>query len=316
MNTVNIAYVFDNNYAPHACASIASVLEYRDLKRSYHFYLFAPDLELKHREKFTSFIETYGQLYTFINTQAFDYANFSQKVELRYGRGEKNFAAMFFKILFERYLPGDVSRIISLDSDTIALSDLSELFDRDLRGQTLAAVPENISKNHLKEIGFARRATYFNSGVLLIDMKKWREQCVDNKLMQRFDNETSYSMHDQDLLNIEFKDNFYQLPQRYNQMVYLFHVPTLLLKIRLRYILIKGLSEEGILHYTGTKPWQAECWHPYRHLYFKALEKTPYHHMKFPQELNRRVMGFISAFSLGRKIIKLLRKSSVTNYGE
>jgi lipopolysaccharide biosynthesis glycosyltransferase len=313
VNIVNIAYVFDDNYAPHACASIASVLEKCDSKRSYHFYLFAPDLELEHREKITGFIETYSQHYTIINTQAFDYANFYQEIEKRYGRGKKNTAAQFFKILFENYLPADVDRIISLDSDTIALSDLSELFDRDLHGQTLAAVSENISKNHLKEIGFARRAIYFNSGVLLIDMKKWREQCVDDALMQRFNNEPNYSMHDQDLLNIEFKDNFFQLPQRYNQMVYLFNVPALFLKIRLRYMLVKGLGEEGIMHYTGAKPWQAECWHPYRHLYFKALAKTPYHDMTLPQDLNRRVMGFITAFSLGRKVVKLLRKSGIIN---
>ena len=313
MNIVNIAYVFDDNYAPHACASIASVLENRDLKRSYHFYLFAPDLELEHREKITGFIETYGQHYTIINTQAFDYVSFNEIIEKRYGRGEKNISAMFFKILFEHYLPDGVDRIISLDSDTIALSDLSVLFDIDLQGYTMAAVPENISKNHLKEIGFARRDIYFKSGVLLIDMKKWREQCVDNALMQRFNNEPSYSMHDQDLLNIEFKDNFFQLPQCYNQMVYLFHVPALLFKIKLRYLRAEGLGEEGVMHYTGAKPWQAECWHPYRYLYFKALAMTPYNYMTVPQDINKRVIGFITAFSLGRKIIKLLRKLGVTN---
>lgn len=306
--TVNVAYVFDDNYAPHACASIASVLEHCDEEDVYHFYLFTPELEGAHRERLSDYIASARQRCTFIDTKAFDYADFCQKVETRYGQGDKNFAAMFFKILFERYLPHDVERIISLDSDTIVLSNLAELYAIDLEGHTLGAVPEKISTNHLKEIGFSRRTIYFNSGVLVIDMQKWRERRIDDALMHRFETEPSYSMHDQDLLNIEFKENFYHLPQRYNQMVYLFHAPALLFNIKFRYMHVAGLGQCGVMHFTGIKPWKSACWHPYRQMYQRSLTMTPYRDTVMSVDPLLRRKGFILSYAWGRKVVKFLNK--------
>jgi lipopolysaccharide biosynthesis glycosyltransferase len=317
MKNINIALGFDNNYAQHAAVAICSVLENNTSQKKYHFYLFSPDLSKENHARLTRLIKSYEQKISFLEIKSSDFDEFNSIVQKKYQhhyknieslRQKPNITALFFKILFQDNLPADVDKILYLDSDVVALSDIGELFEKNLQDYIVGAVCEKISLNHLKEIGFQRNDSYFNSGILLLDISKWKKLSIGNVLINEAKSDNHlYSLHDQDVLNVHFKDNFLRLELKFNQMVYLFNSPPILSKIKLRYRKIQGLATEGILHYTGVKPWRYECLHPYKYFYFKYLEKTEFSDFELEVDHNKRRLAYINAFYPSRKIFKLFK---------
>lgn len=83
-------------------------------------------------------------------------------------------------------IPADVKRVIYLDSDLVVVDDIGKLWQVDLEGKILAA-PEycraNLTKYFTGEFWSdrvlakkfeGRRACYFNTGVMVMDVEKWR----------------------------------------------------------------------------------------------------------------------------------------------
>lgn len=118
-------------------------------------------------------------------------------------------------------------KIIYLDVDTIVNKSLQELWDYDLENTCIAARAEN--KNG-----------YFNSGVLLMNLKKIRELELDKTLDYHLKT-SHFQFPDQDALNITFKFNKVLLPQKFNVMGHI----------------VYNMDKIVIRHFCGvTKPWE------------------------------------------------------------
>ncbi len=113
----------------------------------------------------------------------------------------------------------DLERVIYMDSDIVVTGDLSKLFDMKLRNDNYIAgvndmdfekLSENISTNG-----------YINSGVILFDLKKIREDNLD--VLQKcreilFEKKVQLSpCIDQDLINIVFNNHIEFLEERWNR---------------------------------------------------------------------------------------------------
>jgi hypothetical protein len=91
--------------------------------------------------------------------------------------------ATYLRLFMPEMLNGR-DRAIYLDADTLVLSDLSELWDVGLQHHPIAAVQEAYvpyvsSDNGLmnwRELGFEPDAKYFNAGVMVLDLARWREE--------------------------------------------------------------------------------------------------------------------------------------------
>ena len=115
-------------------------------------------------------------------------------------------------------------RLLYLDSDVLALADLSPLLNIDLDGKALGAVPEVkmahrrgvITDRHRRLLGLAKTDDYFNAGVLLFD---WPKTCKDQLLENARDILLSgkhFQFLDQDALNLAAKNKWKALPLKWN----------------------------------------------------------------------------------------------------
>jgi lipopolysaccharide biosynthesis glycosyltransferase len=128
--------------------------------------------------------------------------------------------------------------------------DVLETEAIDLNGYALAAVNGSKLKFVLdgefiiREIGISPESEYFNSGVMLMNLQKWRseelkEKCLD--VARKYP--TEIRSHDQTLLNAIFANNYARLPQKYN-CAWLGYIPK------------PVVANDMILHYVGSpKPW-------------------------------------------------------------
>lgn len=162
----------------------------------------------------------------------------------------------FARILIPRIFTNTVSRVLYLDTDLLVLDDLGLLYKTDLEGAVLGAVLDSLDMQ-LKHgrPGFEevlakvpRVQNYFNAGVLLIDLERWRKERISEKALEYLAQHTQTPFVDQDALNLACDGLWKRLDPRWN-----FHDHHY--EIRLENM---GPGERpGIVHFTTSlKPWK------------------------------------------------------------
>ncbi|HHA8405313.1 TPA: glycosyltransferase family 8 protein [Streptococcus pneumoniae] len=118
--------------------------------------------------------------------------------------------ASYFRFFATEVVESD--RVLYLDSDIIVTGELATLFEIDLKGYSIGAVDDVYA--------YEGRKSGFNSGVLLMDVAKWKEHSIVNSLLE-LAAEQNQVVHlgDQSILNIYFEDNWLALDKTYNYMV-------------------------------------------------------------------------------------------------
>ncbi|XP_054803343.1 probable galacturonosyltransferase-like 4 [Prosopis cineraria] len=100
----------------------------------------------------------------------------------------------YARIYLSDIIPGCVKRVIYLDSDLVVVDDIAKLWNVSLEGKVVAA-PEYCGANftryftdvfwverELARTFEGRRPCYFNTGVMVVDVEKWREGRYTQKM--------------------------------------------------------------------------------------------------------------------------------------
>lgn len=150
-----------------------------------------------------------------------------------------------FRCSLPELLP-DLNRIIYLDADLFVNRDIKELWDVDVREYCLAGVVDEGVAIHnysriLNKYPEIKKESYFNSGVLYMNLKKLREFGNLKKLVVDFliDNPEA-DLPDQDALNVLFHDKVLYLDGSWNQFVFMHRKDN-----------VEKL-DKAIFHYAGT----------------------------------------------------------------
>lgn len=149
-----------------------------------------------------------------------------------------------------------IDRILYLDCDVIVLQDISELFKVNLDGFGVAAVKDSCpySNSHRMFIGLGLDSSYFCAGVLLINMKYWREH-NSSEVMFDFLNKHSKELffEDQDVLNFAFRNHWLQLSNKYGKSPLTIAIMD---DNQKSFDYTDYLFDASIIHYaTHVKPW-------------------------------------------------------------
>ncbi len=158
-------------------------------------------------------------------------------------------AILSYAAFFRYYIADEVleDRVLYLDSDTIVNAKLDDLFYLDLQGYAIAAVQDFDQSGWL---------TTFNSGVMVIDAKKWRENRLTQSLLELTAQHHEHVYGDQGILNMHFGDQWLHLDKEYNFMVGLDQFLHLSGNEEWYQSNYYGNCEPKIIHYTTEfKPW-------------------------------------------------------------
>lgn len=187
----------------------------------------------------------------------------------------------YFKLALTDVLPAHADRAIWLDCDLLVVSDLSRLWDTSLEGRHLIAAQDSIVPLvsstcgivHHERLGIARGAKYFNAGVMLVDVERWRGDGTPERVLAYLrEFHDSVYFWDQEGLNAVLAGKWGELDPRWNQNA---NLP------RSRRHPFGGSSNSAangdawIIHFAGNvKPWRYPGSDPKRLLYFRYLDET------------------------------------------
>lgn len=191
--------------------------------------------------------------------------------------------ATYCRILLPDLLDESIDRCLYLDSDLIVLDDILELSDLDLGDSDLAAVDDYyLIRNRILSIPDTKR--YFNAGVVMFNLQMWRSKNLANSVFEYVrDNPENLLYWDQDAMNAVLYQNRKPLPLRWNHQIHfddcLSHLPDGGKPSEMQ----AAMANPAIVHFVGPeKPWHYLCLHPYKDLYHKYREKTPWGAIELP----------------------------------
>lgn len=218
---IDIALCFDDNFWAPAYAVMRSVCLTTPRPELLRFHLCQDGLSDAHRVELNDIAREFGAqiLHYRLDSHA-DLAAISARLPM-----ERRFRRIIYaRLLLDKILPSDVKRVLYLDSDTMVVGDIAQIWNTPLSGRTLGAVsdPMRLFSMHGRDLRekrdlFAPGCPYFNSGVLLIDLPRFSAANIEERL-QEFERRGILTRlyYDQDILNLVFKDDWQSLDWRFN----------------------------------------------------------------------------------------------------
>lgn len=264
---IPIFYASDLNYLPYLSVSLLSLKSNANKKQNYKIYILNSGIDELKQTPILALKENWFDI-EFINIKnKLDEVN--SDLQLRDYYTVSTYYRMFIADMFIEY-----DKAIYLDSDTIILDDISKLFSYKLGDNFVGAITDQVVSNneifkrYTSEVLGINSKYYFNAGVLLMNLKKFRE----NKFYKLFtDLLKKYKFvvaQDQDYLNVICKDKVKFISYSWNTMP-----------------VDDKNAMPNLIHYNLTlKPWHYKDIPYSKHFWNYA--KNSYYYKDIEQELN------------------------------
>ena len=258
------------HYSKFTGTTMLSIFENTNSNITVHI-LHDNTLTADNRDKFIYLAGRYNQLVKFYNVEQLCADELKKIIELvPQAKTSRLSVAALYRLLIPQILSPDIDKIIYLDSDVVLNLDIIELWRIDLADKILGVVAFSTmgrdSKNDpLVSNGLVRAEDYFNSGVLLMNLKILRNELETTRSGLEFlsRNPTFIRLLDQHLLNYCFSNRTLKLPAKFNRTV-----PWL------RKLNEKNI-ERKIYHYTGGSI-KLDLDDPFNRLWLEYFIKTPW----------------------------------------
>jgi len=186
---------------------------------------------------------------------------------------------MYYRLLAFKYLPADLDKILYLDPDILVINSIKTLYDLDLsEWMYAAAYHDRLMVKELNKFRFLEYdlEEYFNSGVLLMNLKRQRELIKEEEIFAFVEkNKNRLILPDQDVLNSLYAKHIKKLDEieyNYDTRFYKYFRFLSKGKINMDYV----MRNTAILHFCGKKkPWHDNYSGEFHSLY-KHYEKLAF----------------------------------------
>ncbi|MDD1503982.1 glycosyltransferase family 8 protein [Lysinibacillus sp. CNPSo 3705] len=277
---ISIIIASDPGYLCHATITIISILQ-NTKSNNIIFYFLDEGIGRENREYLHTEVNNLKGNIEFIAIDKEIFSNFHVSGHIK--------QSTYYRLIAPNLLPADIEKAIYVDSDVIVNEDIANLFYIDIENFIIAAVEESEQDSErIKKLGI-ENSCYFNAGIILMDLIKWRNADITKKTFQYIvENPDKLIYWDQDALNAIFGGEWYQLEAKWNVQTNFFELE----KYK------EVCLNPAIVHFTtDVKPWHIYSNHPFKQLYLEYREKTRWRNVPLiNKELQKKLQ-------LGSKLI-------------
>ena len=219
---IPIFFACDDNYIPLLGNALYTLLKHAS--EDYHYTVIVLNAGLKKRNK-----ERIKEFETKHDNLEVKFADISKLInehytDLAYRLRDYYSVAIYFRMFIPTMFP-EYDKAIYLDADLILVGDISELYNTNIEGKLVAAINDKLVSSVPTFAAYANNAVgisadeYFNSGVLVMNLKKFREDDIETKfldLLKTYNFDTVCP--DQDYLNVLCRNDKVLLHTGWNKM--------------------------------------------------------------------------------------------------
>jgi lipopolysaccharide biosynthesis glycosyltransferase len=220
----------DNNYAMPLAVTMRSVIE--NLKSNHKIIIFIVDGGITNLNKQkilkSLFFEKCEVKFISVSNSLLrdiEEAHKSTNLEDETIKADYVSIASFYRLVIPELLSNEFAKAIYLDCDLIVKGDIGDLWQIDIGENYLLAVQDtwipymssSTGKLNCQELGLEPASKYFNAGVLVVNLRKWRESGLSAKAINYFkQNSEHVGWYDQDVLNALLAGLWGELDPRWN----------------------------------------------------------------------------------------------------
>jgi lipopolysaccharide biosynthesis glycosyltransferase len=267
---IPVLFCIDGKFWQHLAVAIASLLENNRQSTFLIIVVSAAEMDAAAVAKLRSMIEARGSsLETIVYSQATNYQHLPTHSHLTF--------AIYLRLFMTEYLDLSINKILYLDSDIIVCSNILELWSLPLGDAYIGAAREPYNRWQREPLGFSPTDLYVNSGVMLVNLERWRADRVLPRLLE-FAQNNKEIIHspDQDTINSVFRGRICDIGYQWNwQALFPRFTPA---ELGLDHETFSALRRAPkLVHFTSPyKPWFYR-WQPhYKDMYYKYLAHTPW----------------------------------------
>ncbi|MDY0277081.1 MAG: glycosyltransferase family 8 protein [Acholeplasma sp.] len=307
----------DNNYFRYVYVAIKTLLENNKENKSLKVVFIEENVSKTNLEHLKNLGQEFNREVEIIS---FKMPEVFEKLPA-YGESKTTFAKFTFSSLFS----DDV--VVFLDPDVLVLGDISSFDDIDMTGYMFAGVIENLPNYHHFYANLGEDDSYINGGVLICNLKLWRERNFENEVIEYMSTNTKNFNYDQGILNELCKGEIKVIHPKYNALAEIFQIKSAK-KLLKRYKFSKYYSQSElddainnpiIVHFTYFlygKPLMIGCKHPYANVFLDNLNSSPLdknlykNNLGYKIKIRRFVLRFFpfSVYVLFERLLDIRRK--------
>lgn len=262
---IPIFFATDDNYLPYLSVTLASIEAHASDEYIYDVKILSTGL----CEDNVALIKTLDAPHLSVEVVNLEERVGKIRRDLRLRLRDYYSETIYYRIFIPALFP-HLERAIYLDCDIVLNDDIANMYFTEIGDSILAAVSdESIAPipefcTYVDEVIGSPEGIYFNSGVLLINIKRFREERVEEKLLSLL---TEYNFRtvapDQDYLNYICRGRVHYLDSVWNKQP----------------ARVEGLSDSEIrlIHFNMfNKPWHYEGV-PYEEYFWLYAKKSPFY---------------------------------------
>lgn len=334
-----IVYASDNKFAEILGVSLVSLYENSKDMDDIVVYVLDSGIEKQNKDRLLSVSRNYARHdITFIPAK-----NISEKLSMNVAI-DRGSLSQYARLFVSSDLPMDLNRVLYLDCDIIINRSIRELWNLDLNGKIIGALMDAFSKYYRQNIDLEENDIMFNSGVMLIDLRKWRKQEIEEKLMNFIAKKNGrIQQGDQGALNAVLSHDTYCFEPRFNSVTifYDFTYKEMLVYRRPPMTYTEGqrfytevqvkeaVENPSIIHFTTSfkskRAWMKGCRHRYVGEWLRYKKMSPWKdtelcednrpqwkqkalkiYISLPSWLSVRIAGVMQVY--GRPVMNKMKK--------
>ncbi|ODA39139.1 glycosyltransferase family 8 protein [Desulfosporosinus sp. BG] len=216
-NEINVVYCSSDLFSEVCAVAISSLFENNKHLAGINVFVIDDKISEKNKQRIYYMAARYKRNVTFIPLP--DPWEFYHDERFTI----KSLGHTYARMILGDIMPEYVERIISLDSDTMVLNKIDELWNTDMGNHPIAGVDDCMGKVALVKTQHLKAdSVHCNAGMYLIDLSVWREEKWTEQFFEYiknlFDKGISLGGYEEEVINKILSERMLVLHSRFNLM--------------------------------------------------------------------------------------------------
>ena len=318
-NHLHIVLASDNNYAEFIAVVLVSLFVKNKEFSNITVHILSNVISQENQERLKTHIpKEKGEIYFY------DISNLEKMLGIKVP--DTIAVSAYARLFIPSILPADIDRILYVDCDTLICSSLKSLWTITINNNLIAGVIDPLP-NHIPKIkiGIEEDTPYFNSGVLLINLKLWREENLQQQFLTFLYRHNGHvHHHDQGIINAVCDGRKRIIHPKFNVMsTFYSHKYSVMNSCNTPFYsekdIVNAKMNPVIIHFTEdfyNRPWIKNSKHPCLSLYKKYHDMTAWRNAPLRKDHRSLIVRILSweflnlplfFYKFTQKVIKWLK---------